>query len=71
MALTLGRLLPVLRSRGLEVPEDASLLGLGWGTVDLDRAADELATEAGLDGTVVGGGGARRAPPGGRAGGGR
>ncbi len=53
MALTLGRLLPVLRSRGLEVPEDASLLGLGWGTVDLDRAADELATEAGLDGTLA------------------
>ena len=53
MALTLGRLLPVLRSRGLEVPEAASLLGLGWGTVDLDRATDELATEAGLDGTLA------------------
>jgi hypothetical protein len=53
MALTLGRLIPILGSRGLEVPEDAPLVGLGWGTVDLDRAADELATEAGLDGALV------------------
>ncbi|MET1232040.1 MAG: GNAT family N-acetyltransferase [Candidatus Limnocylindrales bacterium] len=53
MALTLGRLIPILGSRGLEVPEHGPLVGLGWGTVDLDRAAIELATEAGLDGSLV------------------
>jgi ribosomal protein S18 acetylase RimI-like enzyme len=53
MAMTIGRLIPILGSRGLEVPDDAPVVGLGWATVDLDRAADELATEAGLDGSLV------------------
>jgi len=49
MGLTLGALVPMLASRGLELSTSASLIGIGWATVDLDRAARELAREAGLD----------------------
>ena len=53
MSLTLRQLVPTLATRGLIVPADAHLAGLGRATVDLDCAIRELATEAGLDPLLV------------------
>jgi ribosomal protein S18 acetylase RimI-like enzyme len=49
MGLTLHALLPSLASRGLVLPTNALVVGIGWATVDLERAALELAEAAGLD----------------------
>ena len=49
MALTLASLCPFLVARGLELAPAADLIGIGWATVELDRAEATLTMEAGLE----------------------
>ncbi len=53
MALTVARCLAQLAAAGLIIPAEPSVAAIGWATVDLDRAAAELAVEAGIEASLV------------------
>jgi GNAT superfamily N-acetyltransferase len=53
MALTVARCLAELAAAGLVIPAEPPVVAIGWATVDLDRAAADLAVEAGIDDSLV------------------
>ena len=53
MALTVARCLAELAAAGLAIPGEPPVAAIGWATVDLDRAAADLAVEAGIDASLI------------------
>ena len=53
MGLTVARCLAELAAAGLSIAAEPPVVAIGWATVDLDRAAADLAVEAGIDASLV------------------